>query len=378
MPGSAPSPAENPGTRPPSPAIHGVGEVAGRILEDLNVWLNVHDRELRMLVWNRVAEELSGYSAAEVVGHAGVWELCYPDPSYREAIQRRALSIVEEGETVLLFQNDLRCRDGSLRSMSWNSRPFFDEEGRVQGAITVGYDVTELKRLHRQSERLAVLEERARLARELHDAVSQSLYSLTLFAEAGRRRLRRGERERAAECVERLAESAQAAFREMRLLVYELRPLELEREGLVGALSRRLEAVERRTGVHAKLDADDSPGLSVQVEEALYRIAQEALNNALRHASASRVVVSIRATEDVVRLTVEDDGIGFATATAERGGFGLPGMRERAEQNGGRVDVRSTPGRGSIVCAELPLGQEQRALAPPRELGGRERGTGAR
>jgi len=336
-----------------------VGELAGRILEDLNVWLNIHDTELRMLVWNRVAEELSGYRAEDVLGHRKVWEWCYPDAEYRERIRRRAEGIAERGETVWQLQNEIVCGNGERRAMSWNGRPLIDENGQLAGAIVVGYDVTELRRLHRQAERLAVLEERARLARELHDAVSQSLYSLQLFAEAGRRMLKRGDSERAAEYVDRLADTSQAAFREMRLLVYELRPVELEREGLVGALERRLEAVERRAGIEPELRTEQVDGLSERIEETLYRIAQEALNNALRHADAQRVTVSLRSGPASVVLRVEDDGAGFDPHTAGRGGFGLLGMRERAEQMSGRVAVRSVPGKGTLIRAELPHGRSQ-------------------
>ncbi|MEM7353569.1 MAG: GAF domain-containing sensor histidine kinase, partial [Acidobacteriota bacterium] len=210
-------------------------------------------------------------------------------------------------------------------------------------------------RLQGQASRVAVLEERSRLARELHDAVSQSLYSLTLFAEAGRRHLAQGELQLAQERLERLAETSQETFREMRLLVHELRPHDLEVGGLRGALEHRLETVERRTGVEVDLDIDPDLCLPSKLEEALYRIAQEALNNAQRHARAGKVVVSVEARREEVRLEVRDDGVGFDPGRAGRHGLGLLSIRERVDQIGGTLRVDSQPGKGTTVAVNVEL-----------------------
>jgi signal transduction histidine kinase/ligand-binding sensor domain-containing protein len=204
--------------------------------------------------------------------------------------------------------------------------------------------------LRAQVEQSAVAEERSRLARELHDSVTQSLYSLTLLAEAGQRTAGAGQLESAQRYLARLGEIGQQALREMRLLVYQLRPLALQEEGLVGALQQRLDAVERRAGVEARLVAEGDLSLSPAVEEALYRIAQEALNNALKHASPTVVEVTIRAESGRVELRVSDNGRGFdAVRLPDEGGLGLVSMRERAERVGGSFDVQSTPGAGTEV-----------------------------
>ena len=210
-------------------------------------------------------------------------------------------------------------------------------------------------RLQDQAARVAVLEERRRLARELHDAASQSLYSLTLFAEAGRRHLSRGELDQAEENLERLAQTSQETFREMRLLVHELRPLELEERGLEGALRRRLEAVEGRTGVEFDLEIENGLVLPGRQEEALYRVAQEALNNTLRHARAKRVVISVTREDSTTRLEVRDDGIGFDPLAAGRGGLGLRSIRERVDRIDGSLDVDSRPGGGTRIVVHVPV-----------------------
>jgi PAS domain S-box-containing protein len=214
-------------------------------------------------------------------------------------------------------------------------------------------------RLRQQAEQLAVLDERHRLARELHDSVTQSLFSLTLLAEAGRRLAGMGDLARVQTQVARLGATAQQALKEMRLLVYQLRPLELEREGLVGALQQRLDAVERRAGVEARLLVEGAMQLPPAVEEELYRIAREALNNALKHAMATSVVVRIRVENGQLELDITDNGTGFdLNAAGDRGGLGLVGMRERAERLGGMLTIQSTPGHGSQVHVRISVDSE--------------------
>ena len=236
-------------------------------------------------------------------------------------------------------------------------------------------------RLRQRAKKAAVMEERERLARELHDLVTQSLYSLTLFAEAGRELAGTGDADGAdradscyppypphpAESVKhhlvRIGETAQHALKEMRLLVYELRPSALEREGLVGALRRRLEAVEKRAGVEARLLVEELIELSAPVEEGFYRIAQEALNNALKHSAATSMTVYIRAEDERVELEVVDNGTGFdPEAVSDRGGMGLVSMQERAERLGGELTVLSAPGEGTRVKVTVSV-RPQRSLS---------------
>lgn len=228
---------------------------------------------------------------------------------------------------------------------------FADEEVSLLEHIAeeVGIAV-ENAQLYRQAEQLAVMRERQRLARELHDSVTQALYSLTLLSEAARRMAGSGELRQAQEPLHRLNAIAQQALKEMRLLVYELRPLVLQREGLVGALQQRLDAVEGRAGVEARLLVEGNVTLPKEVEEDLYRIVQEALNNALKHAAANVVTVTIHAGDEMVGIEVVDDGAGFDLETASAGaGMGLTTMRERAEKMRARLQVESILGQGTTV-----------------------------
>jgi signal transduction histidine kinase len=211
-------------------------------------------------------------------------------------------------------------------------------------------------RLHEQAQELAVVRERERLARELHDSVTQSLYSLTLLAEAGQRLIGAGDQKRVEEYLGRLGDISQQALKEMRLLVHQLRPLVLKREGLVGAVQERLDAVEKRAGVDARLLVEGAVTLPASVEDELYRIAQEALNNALKHAAPTAVRVTIRAEDKRLCLVVEDNGRGFDPQSAgSEGGLGLISIRERTQKLGGTLEIISAPGKGTTVKVDLEV-----------------------
>jgi len=235
-------------------------------------------------------------------------------------------------------------------------------------------------RLYQQAEQVAVMEERQRIARELHDSVSQTLYTITNYAEAASGSLNVGEAHVTSEYLREIQEAAQDALREMRLLIFELRPSVLEQEGLVAALRARLEAVKARAGFQTELQVTGEKRLAGAIEEELLRIAQEALNNAVKHARAKHVQVILQFDEDTVCLQVRDDGVGFDPNTArKRGGLGLIGIQERLERMGGSLQVASAPGQGTqvrvTVDTRTALSQEPRPASPPGLAGQAPRST---
>ena len=215
--------------------------------------------------------------------------------------------------------------------------------------------LAELQTYAEQAEALAIAEERNRLARELHDSVAQTLYGLTLQAEAATRKLAAGQLEAVADYLHSFRDSAQQTLLEARLLIFELRPPVLDEVGLAGALKTRLDAVDSRSGLNCQVDLVQMEGLSPQIETGLYRIAQEALNNILRHAKANLVCLSLQTSEGRVRLEIRDDGIGFDAQAKMSHGYGLRSMRERAEQLGGSFDLQSKPKGGTTIIVETPL-----------------------
>jgi len=209
-------------------------------------------------------------------------------------------------------------------------------------------------RLYERSQRLAVIEERQRIARELHDSVSQALYGIGLGARTARALLDR-DPDKAAEPVEYVLSLAEAALAEMRALIFELHPDALEREGLVSALRKRVASLGSRYGLQVDADLGEEPRLSVEVKEALYRVAQEALNNVIKHARASHVAVRMNAQGPRLALSIEDDGVGFRTQVEHPGHMGLHTMRERIEEVSGQLTIESTPGQGTRLYVAVPL-----------------------
>ncbi len=480
---------------------------AETLIQSINVWGNVCDRDLNILVWNPTAERTSGYSREETVGHSQIWDWLYPDDEMRTSIKRLSSRVLVEDGIIQEVETQITCKDRSLKTIAWYSVPLVDGDDNVQGFITFGYDVTDRKiaeralqkahnelhilyeiaaltsevkdlnliferaldrileatrskggiihlwdeargqmiagtardvdsacyptdslvrhafdigqpsfssdlpgaqegshylcvpmrakgrvhgvisllidhpaqfsedeitlltsvadqigiavenaQLYEQSKQLAVSEDRRRLARDLHDSVTQSLYSLTLFAEAGQRLMRSGDHERVEKYLERLGKTAQDALREMRLLLYELRPLAFQSGKLTEALQQRLDAVERRAGLSAHLITSDLPPLSPKIEQGIYHIALEALNNVLKHSRSAVVTVTLTHNLSSLMLKVSDNGVGFAVEAAlAQGGMGLSNMRERAEELGGMFGIDSSEQAGTQITVLLPL-----------------------
>jgi signal transduction histidine kinase len=210
--------------------------------------------------------------------------------------------------------------------------------------------------LRQRAQRANLLEERQRLARDLHDSVTQALYSVLLLADASRESAEGGDLAQTRRHVTDLAEIAHQALKEMRLLIHDLRPQALEREGLVEALRQRLKAVENRAGVRSELVTDGNLELPVEAKINLYRIAEEALNNILKHSGATQVSMTLGARGNSLCLEIKDNGIGFdAELAAGQAGIGLASMRERADQLGGRLEIYSQPGSGTHIRLSLPF-----------------------
>jgi len=212
--------------------------------------------------------------------------------------------------------------------------------------------VIENARLYEQAQRLAVLEERSRLARELHDAVTQTLFSASLIAET-LPALWESDQEEGRQLLKELQQLNRGAMAEMRTLLLELRPASLAEASLDGLLRQLGEAVAGRIGIPADVLVEGECALPVDVHVTLYRIAQEALNNVVKHARASRVSVNLCCTSsgdgEHVELTVTDDGVGFVSRDVEPGELGLGIMHERAMSIGATFEVESRPGRGTRV-----------------------------
>jgi len=217
-----------------------------------------------------------------------------------------------------------------------------------QAAIAI-----ENARLYAQAQELAALEERQKLARELHDSVSQALYGIALGLHTARIQLDRDPRE-LPESLDYLLSLAEAGLAEMRALIFELRPESLEREGLVSALTKQAAALQARLETAVATELCDEPDLPLRAKQELYRIAQEAMHNTVKHARASKVLLRLEQTADGFAMEVRDDGVGFDTSASFPGHLGLHSMHERVSKLGGKFQIESTPGVGTRICVRIP------------------------
>ncbi|WP_329194128.1 MULTISPECIES: GAF domain-containing sensor histidine kinase [unclassified Streptomyces] len=212
-------------------------------------------------------------------------------------------------------------------------------------------------RLYERSRELTIAEERSRLAHELHDAVSQKLFSLRLTAQAAAALVDR-DPARAKDELQQVAALAAGAADELRAAVTELRPAALDEDGLVATLRDHVRVLDRAHTAHVTFVCDGVRALPATQEEALLRVAQEALHNALRHSGGDRVEVTLVRRAAGAALTVTDNGSGFSPSTIRAAGrhLGLVSMRDRAGGVGGRLEVRSQPGGGTTIEMEVPGG----------------------
>jgi PAS domain S-box-containing protein len=308
--------------------------------------------------WSHSYRTLFGYPDEGQHEHMWWQERLHPEDLDRALAELE--SALQNRQDFLSFEYRYQRADGSYAYIVDKGFIFYDDESKPLRHVGAMIDITDRVTLSEAQAR-AALEERQRLARELHDSVTQSLYSLTLLAEASRRMALDGNTEKMIGNIARLGETAQQALKEMRLLVYELRPLALETTGLVEALQHRLDAVEKRAGVEAQLKVESNCDLSADVENGLYRIAQEVLNNSLKHAEATRVSVRLLADSQCVEVEITDNGKGFdPQAVRDQGGMGLGNIQERTESLGGEVAFVSKSGEGTQVLVRVPLNRSNR------------------
>jgi signal transduction histidine kinase len=208
-------------------------------------------------------------------------------------------------------------------------------------------------RLYQRAQVLAALEERNRLARELHDSVSQAIFGIALGARTARTLLDRNP-SRLAEPLDYVLSLAEAALTEIRSLIFELRPESLENDGLVAALQKQAASMQTRHNIRVNTDLCDEPDLPIELKEAVYRIAREALHNTLKHAHASQINLLFRFQNDWIALEVADNGRGFDPNAAYPGHLGLQSMRERAARFNGTLNIESVPDKGTRISVSIP------------------------
>ncbi len=246
-------------------------------------------------------------------------------------------------------------RSFGIFGVGWNKpHQIAPDEVRLATALAQQAAVAiENARLYQRAQVAASLEERQRLARELHDSVSQALYGISLGTRTARTLLEKDPR-RAIEPLDYVGTLAEAGLAELRALIFELRPESLAAEGLVAALEKQFAALHARHGIAVDANLCLEPDLRLDLKEVLYRVGQEALHNTVKHARATHVTVRLAPEAGQVVLEITDNGIGFDTSGEFPGHLGLRSMAERTARVGGVLDIQSSAGSGTRIRLAVP------------------------
>jgi len=211
----------------------------------------------------------------------------------------------------------------------------------------------ETRLLSEQAQELAALKERQRLARELHDSVSQALYGISLGAHTAREALE-GNPKEAIIPLEYIITLAEAGMAEMRALIFELQPESIATEGVIAGLTKQVAALRTRYKLSVDAQLGEEPALSLERKQALYSIAQEALHNIVKHACARTVLLRLSRQDDELILEVRDDGKGFDPTRPFPGHLGLHSIQERTAHLGGTCSIESAPSQGTCLRVRIP------------------------
>lgn len=329
------------------------------------IWAAGADRVFTYL--SAGCEKILGYRPDELIGKSSEIVM---HPSSMEAFDEGYRWQMAHPDGDQTYRVSLRHKDGHAVPVELHNigTPVNGRYGGGTGSVREISDRLRLEReLQEHAAELAASRERAHLAQELHDSVTQALFSMTITAGTARMMLEQGRPGLEAK-LDELSALARQALTEMHSLIFELRPRNLAEAGLLPALRKHVAAVQGRTGLVIRLTANGNlRRLPPPVEEALYRVAQEAIHNVVKHAGASEVHLDIATLGADVRMEIRDDGVGFDPRRGSDG-LGLPGMAARAERLGGRVEVESLPGRGTKICVSIPRSTVRATVERPGGL----------
>jgi signal transduction histidine kinase len=265
----------------------------------------------------------------------------------------------------------IRSRDGVLGALYLTDKedaPGFTErdERLIQMLAAHAAIAIENARLYERGRELSFVEERNRLARDLHDSVVQKLFGIVLASQSAATLFDRDQDSARAQ-VEKLQELTQDAIQELRALIFQLRPAAVESDGLAAALEKHVQVLRRVHRQDIAFEVTGEPRLRPGIDDEVFRIAQEALHNGVKHAAADHLELLLEEGERRLVLTVHDDGVGFDPGATEHRSrrLGLTSMDERANVLGGSLGIESAPGQGTTITLEVPLDQHDHQNSRP-------------
>jgi PAS domain S-box-containing protein len=324
------------------------------LVQSANTIILEMNTEGKITFFNSFAEKFFGYSEAEILGKSVIGTIVPLKDSSDRDLKAMIEDIIKSPERFRHNENENMRRNGERVWIVWTNQPLYDDEGKLREILCVGIDQTQHKldeaMLTQQTRQQAAAEERNRLARDLHDAVSQTIFSASLISEVLPRLWERDEKE-GKKRLEEVRQLTRGALAEMRTLLLELRPDSMVEADIDYLLNQLGESITGRSRVPVTVIVAGQCAVPVEVKVGLYRIAQEALNNVAKHAGATEAKVKLLRSHGRVTLTVSDDGKGFNTRGVPPNSLGLNIMRERAREIGASLSVRSRVGEGTIIKA---------------------------
>jgi PAS domain S-box-containing protein len=324
------------------------------IVESPNSIILEFDLEGNITFFNRFAQEYFGYREEEILGRNILGTIVPEVDSAGVDLKVKMADLVKHPERYYSSENENMRRNGERVWVAWTNKGIYNTQGDLRNILSIGIDRTEQKKtsgiLAKQERESVAASERNRLARDLHDAVSQTLFSASIIAEvlprlwekdpdAGRKRL------------EEVRELTRGALAEMRTLLFELRPAALADTDLGDLLRQLAESVTGRARVSVSIQIEGQCSLLAETKIGLYRIAQEALNNIAKHSAASSATVILRCQPGKAELCIRDNGKGFDLSNVPTESLGLGIMRERAKAIGASLDLKSKINEGTEVTA---------------------------
>jgi signal transduction histidine kinase len=321
------------------------------------------DKKLKISVNEHLSEELHNYLLISGLSEH-LWTKVYqsqkfvsvphlPDRSFPEVPSAERQYYLYLGVPIRIKNNVV-----GVLSLIGQSDPFcspMTSQLVISAADVLGLAVETLH-FRKQAEDAAILNERQRLGRNLHDSVSQSLYALVVSSDVSEKLLRIKNYPGLRQELKDMCKLALQGLKDMRLILYDFRPAPLESMGIEKALELRFNSVECRAGIDVSLEVEHDIPLSPKMEQEIYQVAIESLNNSLRYAEATSVAISLMKDNHGIQLEIQDNGCGFDPSSPNTaGGMGLENMHARAQILGGELVISSTSGKGTRVCLKVPL-----------------------
>jgi PAS domain S-box-containing protein len=304
---------------------------------------------------NKFALNFFGFQEEEILGHNAVGTILARDAAATASLNNMMRNIVASPENYLHNETENLRKNGEKVWMVWTYKPILDDANNLKEILCTGIDRTQQKKAEelaaQEIKEKTAVEERTRLARDLHDAVSQTLFSTSLIAEVLPKVWERN-KEEGLKKLEEVRQLTRGALAEMRTLLFELRPAALADADLNDLLRQLAESVIGRARVPVALEVDGTCEVPPDVKIGLYRIAQEALNNIAKHSGASRAQVSLHYQPHHINLQIIDNGHGFDMSQAAPGSFGLNNMKERASQIGASLKIDSKIDQGTEITVD--------------------------